>query len=1712
MSLNQRFADNLTAIYTLKSLENGMQLSASAKSDLQKYSGWGGFSTWFGKHTDLVQELKSAVTEAEYASLFMGVLDAFYTPSALSGVVASILLDAGLKPTHKLLDPAFGLGALCSPLHGKAQITAIEKDILTAKMAKHLFSEPDLSEENKTITIEAGGFESHVCDNGFYDAAILNPPFGEQTVYNPLNSAYSSLPIHLHFAMKTMDLLADGGLMVMIVSSRLMDSNSNAADETRRLLAKSMKLVKGYRLPTSTFNDSDTSVSTDLLVFRKKNALERTQKDDVNIFTELHRMNPISTCNAYFIENKANFLGEVKQPTRQFGGLALVAEGKLEEALPKIDFSDVNFAFSPENFENVDDGLMDASSLNLSYEELEEIKPFEYFYSDVNDRYMQKITKNRFAVIDIIKKGNMKEKRLFAAIELAEKLEALRLAEMNDSSTNETLKPLRDGLNASYDLFVKRFGAVNASANRFLLDDDRLLPLFGLESNYKSRISEKQAAIQGCEEQEESWEKAHILEERVYTPISVSRYANTPKQALALSVVTKGTVDFEFMENHSAFTADQLKDVLLGDLVFLNPVTGLYMLREQYVCGNIRQKLKDAYCYNTALGLEKNIAALKAALPDDIKPHQLDVPFLAGWLPVAVVESFAEHILGTKAFTVIKAYGGFVAEFEAVSVEANQKWGTTARNAAAILSALFNKTTIKVNHPSDGGPTIVDQNATLSAQSKGEAIKREWKVFINSDQDQLEMLCDLYNETINCFSVVKYNGSHLTIKKGIYEGQSSSFVFREHQVNAIWRTLCQRGGLLAHQVGSGKTASLVASTYLGVNFGIFKNPIVAVPNNVLGQWLVEYKRIFPNARVLIVDDSAKCRDSASRRRLLSRVGSSSWHCILMSHETFTSIDAPLDGLASVMDEMKMQAYSPSTLDLDSKSGRMIAKRQQSITNRAEKNLAKSTRKRGYTFDHLNTNFIGIDESDLMKNLQFYTGFHGVLGLGNPEGSGVAFDLLAKIKHVNTKHEEGCRGVSLLSGSCISNSVAETFTLARYLYSDELERQGLSCFDAFITTYSTPSTEFEINATGGFQPTTRFRDFTNIGEMNVFFKNFSDCITEEYLIKKYEAKGDVWPCPRLNNNKTDDVVVEQDIDFSMYNDHLIHRSGNIGSLDGYKNDNMLAIMSASRSASMDMRLLSQDELDNAGISLKNYESPKTKAVADKVFETFARYEKILPNERTAQLIFIDVGTPKELSHFTEQKTFSVYHDLRNKLIEGGLKPEEIAFIHDAKNNRQRAIIFQKVRTAEIRVLIGSTPKLGAGTNIQDRLVGICSVTQDWKPRNTTQQIGRICRQGNIFFIRTLDLYKQGLIRKDQLFTVSASRFALCLSLDAMILQSNEIKANFIRNFLSDDGINTRKITLRDEGQVSHGEFKARVSGKPELLLKVKNDALLRNLYALEDEYNRKNRYVSIRLLNLPRNIDGFKKDIEAIQESAPKRNEIEYFFSDFSRLSSSFIKNGRTPSDYKTREGLMTHIIKSLKTMGGFSNLSSPVLKSENASLMVMTSPYGEIENFILSTPNGHFSFDEAPEDAMEWKDFFRHNASGDFKLQKAISDLENAEKDLAYYSQKAPEDFAYLELLEQAKKNDTILTLAIENSEGVNVADVIIPDLKEIMSNVTDSNQDEAFKATTVEAVVYESLELKEAEVVTLVKEPVKKRTATKSAPRPMVSANDSGVQLAFAF
>lgn len=1666
MSLLTRFEANVAAIAALKD-------GASDIETMRRYSGWGGFSSFFEDETQAhrIEELKELVTQAEYESLYMGVLDAFYTPEPIARIVAQVFLDSGLTNAHRVLDPAIGLMGMVSPLQGQAKIVGLEKDLITAQIVKAI------NANDSSVEIRNTGFEKVLEPSGTFDAAIFNPPYGEQRVFDPMSASLSKHPIHQFFILKAMDLLAEGGVMAVLVSASFMDSEGEKAKEARWAVSKEMDLLAGYRLPSSTFADTNTAVVTDLLFLRKRTALEKAES-----FVSLSPINNLTiyqgtgvAVNKYFADNTDHVLGKIDVSYGRYGSRTLSVKGSFEDAISRLDALVEPFIFSPTLTTEEDDGLICGTDLSIDKESQPEL--FEYHLVESKGLYVQRIVGDRYAVMPSIKPKGNKERRLLAGLDLAQKLATVQDYEKQHHVDAVALETAREELNKDYDLFVKRFGAVNNSANTFLMDDNRLLPLFGLETNYQKRISEKQAEKQNCDPCEESWNKAAILFERVYYPMELNNYAFSPKQALTLSAVKRGSVDLSYMEECSPFSKAQLIEALVGDSIFFDPDLGKYVLRDEYLSGNIRKKLDSAEKHNLIYGLQKNIDALNEVKPVDIKPHELDVPFLASWVPEKFVEEFAEHITGASQ-KVNAMFGGFVGTIEDCTTAKSEQFGTTDVSCAKLLHALLNKQPIKVTKDKGEGKTL-DQAATIAAQTKADVIKREWDNWIKEDVNRLDLLAAIFNARINSYSVKEYNGEHLCVSPGVFEGQSSTFVFRQHQINAVWTNICLRGGLNAHVVGSGKSSLAAATAYLGVEMGIFRSPIITAPSNTLGHWVSEFKQIFPNANVLLIDDSSKGSDSATRRRLLARIALRNWHGVVMSHETFTSIDAPDDGLYEVMSELKAEAHSTVDIEdqVDKKTARMIARRRQSIENKAEANLEKARRLRGYGFERLETNYLVVDEADCFKNLQYFTCHYGVKGLGNPIGSGKCTDLLAKIRHVNAKHDQGCKGVNFLTGTPLSNGIGEVYNLAKYLRQDALVEMGFDCFDGFISAFATPSSEFEITATGEFKPQSRFRAFTNVIELNAFFKSFTDVVSKNDLIKYYENLGNVWPEPKLKGGKTIDCVVESNPEFQAYNDYLIERSEALANGDSkdidpsLENDNMLAIIGASANAALDMRITK--DLDIAGITLDmDYQSPKINAMAENMIDV---YYRVKHDQKGTQLGFVDLGTPKNHSSMpaVSLPEFSVYHHIKEKLIAGGIPDSVIAFVHDATTPKQRSKLFEQVRNGEVRILLSSTQKAGAGTNIQDRLVALHSLTIPWRPRDLIQQIGRIQRQGNLFFIETLQQYEQGLIEKADLFEVEVYRYALSMSLDALKIQTLEAKARLIETFLSKENFTQKRISARDADDIDFSEFKARTSGNPALLLKYKNDRVLRQLFALLDDHNRKHSNVYYMQKVLPIRISSVKFEIKQLEECHKARTALEQLNINRKALKVNHLRKGANANKFKTISGIIGNVAQNInESFSCYAGFEGVILSNATVKIKASCTAAGSLHNLIFVMADGEeISFNDldvvdfTPKSSSEWKAAINKLFKAAENLTKARNRLKQLQSDIGYYQHKKVSVFPYEQEIESTKKLDTILNLAVSENltvvDGVEINTLQVLDIEELLSNSSaaeNSNIGEAKK------------------------------------------------------
>ncbi len=1359
----QKFQQNLAAIRALRTLHaEERPATAEEKSTLIKYVGWGAMPQVFDdynrewrKERDL---LAKELSPEEYELARSTTLNAHYTAPTVIRAMYGALERFGFQG-GRVLEPACGIGhfigLMPDEILRRSTVTGIEIDPLTSRIAKALYPDAD---------IRAQPFEQSKLADGYYDLAISNVPFGDYPVHDPKWNDYK-LPIHDYFFAAALDKVRAGGLVMFITSRGTMDKLDSTL---RELLSARTELLGAIRLPNDAFKkNAGTEVTTDIVMLRKLHAGEAPTgsmwKQTADYSNDLGEA---FTINEYFATRSEMMLGQLRLAGRLY---------RDNEPTLEPDSRDLGDALK-QAVERLPQGIYQSPSQQVAEPTLEQtipapdyIKPNAYCLHDGmvcirEDTILRPLS-------DLPSEMRSRIRNLIPVRDAVR--ECLR-AQL-DGSGEERVLETRQQLNLAYDRFVGRFGPINTRANQRAFDGDPDLPLLLSLEHYNDETKVAK--------------KAAIFRERTIQHRQPIETAANAKEALLVTLNERGRVDLDHMAGLLGKPADEFLNDLKG-LVFLNPQTNQWETDDQYLSGNVREKLAvaDAAAVNDS-AFTVNVEALKSVQPADLNATEIDVRLGASWLPQDDVKRFVHELLKVSSGVEVghvHALGSWYVkgDWEVKGVTANTTdWGTDRCPALDLIDDALNLKTPTVYDLDEKKNPIINAQATEAAREKQERIKERFKEWIWSDDSRRERLCRLYNDVFNHTRLRTFNGEHLTLP-----GASQAITLQSHQKAGVWRVLQTQNTLLAHVVGAGKTFTMVASAMELKRLGLARKPLFTVPNHMLGQFSTELLTLYPGANILVA--GKEDFEAANRKKLFSRIATGNWDAIIVTNSGFERIPLSQDTQRRFFEEQLHELEMVKRQHADS-SNRRLVKELEKAKKRLEARLqglaAEHKKDNTLTFEELGVDRLFVDEAHYFKNLFYVSKMTRIAGLPQT-ASERAFDMFLKVRHVQSVNSGG--GVVFATGTPIANSMAEMFTMQRYLQPDELKKHHLHHFDSWAATFGEPVTAMELSPDGaGYRLNTRFARFINVPELMQMFRQAADVQTAAMLNL---------PRPKLENEKPTIRNAPPTPELKEFVQSLAARADRLRtSRVDPSVDNMLKITSEGRKAALDMRLVRASAPDEP--------SGKVNLAVENIIRIWSE----TTDRRCAQLVFCDLSTPKD-------RGFSVYRDMADKLQARGIPETEIAFIQDYDSDAFKLALFKDVRSGKVRVLFGSTQKMGSGTNVQERLIALHHLDAPWRPADVEQREGRILRQGN----------------KNPV--VSVFRYVTEGSFDAYMWQTLETKAKFIAQVMTGD-MTIRRVEDLDSAALTYAEVKAIASGNPLVIEKAQVDAELMRLTRLRSAH-------------------------------------------------------------------------------------------------------------------------------------------------------------------------------------------------------------------------------------------------------------------------------------
>ncbi|QUI25880.1 DEAD/DEAH box helicase family protein (plasmid) [Vallitalea pronyensis] len=1397
-TLKQKCKYNLAAIGLIKNTDNPEWPKIEQKQILVKYSGWGGLPGVFDEANEKWQEerkqLKSLLTEEEYADARAGTLNAHYTPKNIIEFIYKALYIMGVKDA-KVLEPACGTGNFIGlmPEGMQKQVKAIEIDSISGGIAKKLYEEAN---------IHIGAFEKSNLPYDHYDLVVGNVPFGSYKVHDPQYNQYK-LKIHDYFIVKSLDHLREGGIMAIITSKGTMDKKDSSV---RELINKRAELIAAIRLPNVAFKASaNTEVTTDILFFKKSSEEANTR----NFIDIAPYSNDDFHVNEYFIDNPNMLLGTMVEEVKLNGhkNTTLVASEQWEQEMKDL------LAYIPEDIYQVElkkspkEKKVIKQATEIPVEDVQ-LAVKEFGYCIIKDNIYQR-EKHVFKQVDV--KGK-RHKRLMQLIELRTHIMEYIANQSQIGYDDAQLSRERYVINQIYDKFVEDFGYINTRINKSIFKEDPDFPvLLALEE-------EKEDGV---------WVKAQIFHKRTVSPAKEITHVDTAEEALMVSLNKYARINLDYMSQLANKSIEVLIQELKGN-IFKDPESGLYETAEAYLSGNVREKLNIAREYQGMDEYAANAKALEVVQPKELEAHEIIIKLGATWIPDTVIEDFVRYLFQVNKFLNV-SYSQAIAIWSIQvdyvdGVLNNKTYGTYRANGIRLLQDALNLKQTKifdVEIDENGNKrSILNKKETLLARQKQDDIKKKFNDWVLEESDRRNMLVSIYNKRFNSFRTRDYNPKGIT-----FEGMNMNIQLAQHQSGGVTRILFGGNTLLAHVVGAGKTFTMVAAAMKLRQVGLANKSLFVVPNHLIHDWAAEFIRLYPNAKILAAtQDDFKPQ---YRKRLFARIATGDWDAIIVAHSSFKKIRVSPEYAKAFMDRQIDEIEMAIIAQKDEKvRNTRLIKQLETTKKRLEAEMESMTKDyekdNHLTFEQLGVDYLFVDEAHEFKNLYVYTKMGNVAGIPQTK-SQKAFDLFMKSQYVINKFGNGKQSLVFATGTPISNSMTEMYTMQRYMQYNKLCELGLAHFDAWASTFGEQTAALEISPDGsGYRMKTRFRKFNNLPELLMMFKEFADVKTKDMLNL---------PVPKLRGGKPITIECQPSKELEYFISTLVERAEAIHS--GHvspKDDNMLLITNEGRKAALDLRLIYGDELDQA--------SDKIMQAVDNIYTLW----KITGERKLTQLVFCDISTPSN--------DFNIYDDIKNRLIDKGIPEEEIEFIHNANTGVKKAQLFKKVRKGDVRILLGSTPKMGAGTNVQERLIALHHLDAPWRPSDIEQREGRIERQGNL----NLQWGNEIMIL----------RYVTKGSFDAYSWQLLETKARFIGQIMSGD-VNVRTADDVDDTSLSFAEVKAIASGNPMVMEKMEVDTEIQRLSVLKSGYKRDWYAMQDQLAALPGTIENLQKDIHHYEQ-------------------------------------------------------------------------------------------------------------------------------------------------------------------------------------------------------------------------------------------------------
>ena len=1416
-SAREKLEKNILAIEVLKQIEREKRAADPAEQEaLASYVGWGGLSDTFDEEKQLYSSrLKRILTDSEYESAKGSVLNAHYTSPEIIDCMYDVISDMGFE-TGNILEPAMGTGNFFGRIPesmSDAKLYGVEIDSISGRIAKLLYP---------SAKIDIKGYEKTQYPDNSFDVAIGNVPFGSYSLFDRRYNRYG-FKIHDYFFAKTLDQVRPGGLIAFITSKGTMDKKTSSV---RRYIAQRAELLGAIRLPNTAFKaNAGTEVTSDIIFLQKRDALVTEPNDEwINLATDENGY----TYNSYFVSHPEMIAGEMKEVSGPFGPeltcmpKALLPLGEeIREAAANIKgvyTAGVTYAFDEEAETEADVITAEPEVPNFSFT----IKDDKVYYRENSLMYHRDV--NATAL-----------QRIKGMIEVRDVVRDLISAQV-DGATDETVKGLQAELDRVYTEFTKKYGIISSRANELAFKDDASYPLIS-----SLEVTDSDRNLLG---------KADIFTKRTIRPHKAVSSVNTASEALAVSLSEKGYVDMEYMSALYGKTEDEIFKALKGVIFKLPDVSGRnvsYVTADEYLSGNIRRKLITArFCAEQNSEFKENAAALEKAMPKPLEAGEIDVRLGATWIDEGIYRQFIFELLETPGYLKyhikveyakpLSSWSIAGKSADSMNVLARSTYGTERASAYRIIEDSLNLRPVTITDivTDENGreKRFINNEQTLLAREKQDLIKEKFKSWIWQDPQRRAELTEKYNVLFNSTVPREYNGDHLE-----FPGMNPEINLEPHQKRAVARQIYGGNTLLFHPVGAGKTFEIATAIMEKKRLGLCSKALIAVPNHLVGQWAKEFMVLYPSANILAI--TAKEFTPMARKKFCSRIATGDYDAVIIGHSQFEKIPMSEEYHKAFLDR-QLEDLTNAIIEEKEKEGkRLTVKQLETEKKKIEKKIQEmgegNPKDNTICFEQLGVDFLCVDEAHNYKNLETQTKMSNIAGI-NTGGANKSSDMFEKVRYLDEL--TGGKGVTFATGTPISNSMVEMYTMQKYLQYDRLEELGLLNFDAWASTYGEIKTAFELAPEGtGYRQKTRFANFFNIPELMSVFKEAADIISADDLnIKRPEP---VYETVVLKASPKQELMVQSFAERAeKVRNHMVDPAV----------DNMLKITNDGRKIALDERLIEGvDNIPEEVFSMgKSTAENKASACVEKAMQHYYESMEI----KGTQLIFCDIATPNK------DGRFSIYDDIREQLIDMGVPAEEIEFIHNCNTDKKKLELYSSVRAGKVRFLLGSSSKMGAGMNVQDRLVAAHHLDVPWRPLDIEQREGRIIRRGNMN--EEVHIYKY----------VTEGTF------DAYSWQIIENKQKFASQITSGNP-SVRSCEDIDEATLSYAEIKALCTGNPYIKEKMQLETEVARLklvksnyisehYRLEDELYKR---LPLQLKKCKEEIEQLKEDVKTIEENS-----------------------------------------------------------------------------------------------------------------------------------------------------------------------------------------------------------------------------------------------------